>query len=165
MKDTELFTKNVKEWYESIDISDLETFTRPYQEEYTTKQQQEYVSDLTFQVYEDKDGVLYLVTYDTDFGRIQEVFYGYEKCERGTLSNHIKSLYDCRYQDVARYFWLYKLKYHKSDYVYAIDMKSKFLYYDDIADEFGIYQDNFGKSSNFEFNRENLLMVSNLIYE
>lgn len=151
----------LQKWYDNIDV---ETFTTQYESLKSVREQREYISDLRFNVYEDKSGVLYLVTYDEHFDTILEVFYGYENGEIGMLSNHIRTLYEPTYYEGARFFWCHKLKSYDYEYVDAMNLKDKFLFMDDIADEFGVYQDNFGKSSDVEFNKENLLMVTKLIY-
>lgn len=130
-----------------------------------TPKRREFVS---FKVYVNDKGSLCMIVYknhEHDF--ISQIYTGYEKRERGTLTNHIITLYHDDYEDCAKHYWDYHLEtvhVREPSYEENKEADNAILMFDEIVDEYGVYQHNFECHSDFEFDRTNLKKVVDVIF-
>lgn len=115
---------------------------------------------ISFSALEDSQGVLYLVIYDdNDNNKISHFFTGYQNTV-GKLSSHIMDLYktDTNISDWKNDTLSLELEFVNDEY-----LKILIVTLDTVADEFGLYYDSFGISSDREFNDDRFHEVSSII--
>ena len=116
---------------------------------------------ISFRALEDRYGGLHLAIYEDDnHNKLKHLFSGYEY-DIGKLSEHIIALYDT---DTDTHEWE-----NDFDFVDLTDINHELVHeaimlYDVLADEYGVYQSDFGDSGDVEFNCERLQQVGNIIY-
>lgn len=155
----------MKSLSERIDAMSMDEFSKFIGGDVSPPKRREFVS---FKVYIDENGSLCMIVYNNhehDF--ISQIYTGYEKHEKGTLSNHIITLYQDDYEECAKHYWNYHLTTlceREGCYFDMLEMYNTINMYDVVVDEYGVYQHNFETHSGFEFYRDNLKKVVDVIF-
>lgn len=111
--------------------------------------------NLKFSVFEDGNGVLYLVTYK-DNNDIIDIYYGYELHVHGLLSKHIRDVMSGEYYTGLNGYYDFCLT-KKDIHDFKKDHKNRQLLV--VMDETALYMGNRGVSSMKEFTPDNLLII------